>query len=397
MADPDRIRHVAQHIKREWDAGHDLAVVVSAMGGETNRLVALTAACGTTPDPAEYDVVVAAGEQVTTGLLAIVLHGMGIPARSWAGWQIPIQTSGDHSRARILDIDTAQIEQGWQRREVAVIPGFQGLAADGRLTTLGRGGSDTSAVAVAAALHAPCDIYTDVEGVFTTDPRMVPTARRLERVSYEEMLELAAQGAKVLQTRSVELAMAHKVPLQVRLSFADPANAPLGTIVCNEDETVEQQRVSGIAFSQDEAKITLLGVADEPGIAGKIFGALADAKVVVDMIVQNVSEDGSVTDVTFTVAKADMERAVAALKGAKDQVVCRQVVAQAGVAKISVVGTGMRTHAGVASVMFETLAKVGINIQVIATSEIKISVLIAASETERAVNALHDAYGLADA
>ena len=392
VADIARIRHVACHIKREWDAGHDLAVVVSAMSGETNRLVALTAECGVPVDNAEYDVVVAAGEQVTTGLLAIILQGMGVPARSWAGWQIPIRTSEDHARARIAQIHKGPIEERWKAREVAVVPGFQGISPDDRITTLGRGGSDTSAVGLAAALGAECDIYTDVKGVYTTDPRMVVGARKLEKISYEEMLELASQGAKVLQTRSVEMAMAHGVPLRVLLSFADPDNPEPGTLVCKEDEIVEKQVVSGIAYSRDEAKITLLGVADEPGVASKIFGALAAANVNVDMIVQNISEDGRVTDLTFTVGKADLERAVAALEAKK--IKSRELLSQKGVAKVSVVGIGMRSHAGVAQKMFETLAKEDINIQVISTSEIKISVLVNSDETERAVQALHDAYGL---
>jgi aspartate kinase len=391
VADVACIRRVAAHVKREWDAGHDVAVVVSAMAGETNRLVALTAESAVRPDPAEYDTVVAAGEQVTTGLLAMVLQGMGLPARSWASWQLPIRTSPHHSRARIAEIETSGIEAGWaESRQIAVIPGFQGLGPDGRTTTLGRGGSDTSAVGLAAALGARCDIYTDVDGVYTIDPRMVAGARKLGRIAYEEMLELASQGAKVLQTRSVEMAMVHGVPLRVVLSFADPAHPEPGTLVCSEDEIVEKHVVTGIAYSRDEAKITLLGVADEPGVASKIFGTLADANINVDMIVQNISEDGRVTDLTFTVGKADLESAVEALDGIK----CRKVVSQTGVAKVSVVGIGMRSHAGVARTMFEALAKVGINIQVISTSEIKISVLIESGETELAVQALHDAYGL---
>ncbi len=394
VADIDCIRNVAAHIKREWDAGKEIAVVVSAMAGETNRLVALTAENVVRPDPAEYDAVVAAGEQVSMGLLAMALQALGVPARSWAGWQLPIRTSPDHAKARITDVDTAGIEDGWASRQVAVIPGFQGLGPDGRLTTLGRGGSDTSAVGIAAALDAQCDIYTDVDGVYTTDPRMVPGARKLERIAYEEMLELASQGTKVLQTRSVELAMVHGVPLRVVLSFADPARPEPGTLVCSEDEIVEKQVVTGIAYSRDEAKITLLGVADEPGVASRIFGALADANINVDMIVQNISEDGQVTDLTFTVGKADLESAVEALEKGKNSVKCRKLLSETGVAKVSVIGIGMRSHAGVARTMFEALGKAGINIQVISTSEIKVSVLIDSKETERAVRALHDAYGL---
>jgi len=395
VADVDCIRNVAAHIHREWDAGHEIAVVVSAMAGETNRLVTLTAKSAIRPDPAEYDAVLAAGEQVTMGLLAMMLQGLGVPARSWASWQLPIKTTPHHTKARIAEIDTDAIEAGWKAdRQVAVIPGFQGLGPDNRTTTLGRGGSDTSAVAVAAALDATCDIYTDVDGVYTTDPRMVPGARKLDRITYEEMLELASQGAKVLQSRSVELAMAHGVPLRVVLSFADPAHPEPGTLVCSEDEIVEKHIVSGIAYSRDEAKITLLGVADEPGVASRIFGSLADANINVDMIVQNISEDGRVTDLTFTVGKADLESAVAALDGDDGTVNCRKLVSETGVAKISVVGLGMRSHAGVARTMFTALAGAGINIQVISTSEVKISVLIESNETERAVKALHDAYGL---
>jgi len=394
VADVACIRNVAAHVKREWDAGHDVAVVVSAMAGETNRLVALTAASVPRPDPAEYDMVVASGELVSVGLLAMILQSSGVPARSWAGRQLPIETSPDHTKARITHIATDGIEDGWKERQVAVIPGFQGISPDGRLTTLGRGGSDTSAVAVAAALGAQCDIYTDVDGVYTTDPRMVPEARKLERISYEEMLELASQGAKVLQTRSVELAKIHSVPLRVVLSFADPTKPDPGTLVCSEDEIVEKQIVTGIAYSRDEAKITLLGVADEPGIASRIFGALAEANINVDMIVQNISEDGRVTDLTFTVDKADLENAVEALKKGKEPVKCRKLLSETGVAKLSVIGIGMRSHAGVARTMFEALGKEGINIQVISNSEIKISVLIDSKETERAMKALHAAYGL---
>jgi len=391
VADLDRIRNAALRVKREVDAGHEVAVVVSAMAGVTNQLVDWVTKTATLHDAREYDVVVASGEQVTAGLTALALQALDVPARSWLGWQIPLRTDGVHGKARIQEIETAEIVRRFGERQVAVIAGFQGIGPDTRITTLGRGGSDTSAVALAAALKADrCDIFTDVDGVYTTDPRIVTKARKLDRITYEEMLELASQGAKVLQTRSVELAMKYGVRLQVLSSFSD---AP-GTLVVDEDEIVEQEVVSGIAYSRDEAKITLTKVADRPGVAAGIFGPLADAAVNVDMIVQNISADGKTTDLTFTVTRADLERAVAILNERKAPLGFESVLPDPNVVKISVVGVGMRSHAGVALTMFRTLAERGINIQVISTSEIKVSVLIAADYTELALRALHSAYGL---
>lgn len=391
VADMERIAHVAVRVKREIDAGNQVAVVVSAMAGTTNQLVGWTNAAAKIPDRREYDVVVASGEQVTAGLLALALQNLGVPARSWMGWQLPIATSDAHGSARILDIDAGLLEAGFASGEVAVIAGFQGVAPGGRISTLGRGGSDTSAVAIAAAIKADrCDIFTDVDGVYTTDPRIVAKARKLDKITYEEMLEMASLGAKVLQTRSVELAMVHNVRVQVLSSFEDLP----GTLVVDEGEIVEQEVVSGIAYSKDEAKITLLRVADKPGVAASIFGPLADANVNVDMIVQNVSEDGASTDMTFTVGRADLDRAVAVISRLKAQLDYRQLLSDANVVKVSVIGVGMRSHAGVATRMFAALAEKGINIQVISTSEIKISVLIAADYTELAVRALHTAFGL---
>ena len=391
VADMDRIAHVAARVKREVDAGNQVAVVVSAMSGTTNQLVAWTNQAARMPDKREYDVVVATGEQVTAGLLALALQEIGVSARSWMGWQLPLATSDAHGSARILDIDASVLEAGFARGEVAVIAGFQGIAPGARVSTLGRGGSDTSAVAIAAALKADrCDIFTDVDGVYTTDPRIVAKARKLDKITYEEMLEMASLGAKVLQTRSVELAMVHNVRVQVLSSFEDRP----GTLVVDEGEIVEQEVVSGIAYSKDEAKITLLRVADKPGVAASIFGPLADANINVDMIVQNVSEDGSSTDMTFTVGRADLDRAVAVISGLQKALNYRQLLSDANVVKVSVIGVGMRSHAGVATRMFTALAEKGINIQVISTSEIKISVLIAADYTELAVRALHTAFGL---
>jgi len=391
VADLDRIAHVAARVKREVDAGNQVAVVVSAMSGTTNQLVAWTNQAARMPDKREYDVVVATGEQVTAGLLALALQEIGVPARSWMGWQLPLATSDAHGSARILDIDASVLEAGFARGEVAVIAGFQGIAPGARVSTLGRGGSDTSAVAIAAAIKADrCDIFTDVDGVYTTDPRIVAKARKLDKITYEEMLEMASLGAKVLQTRSVELAMVHNVRVQVLSSFEDRP----GTLVVDEGEIVEQEVVSGIAYSKDEAKITLLRVADKPGVAASIFGPLADANVNVDMIVQNVSEDGSSTDMTFTVGRADLDRAVAVIGGLQKALNYRQLLSDANVVKVSVIGVGMRSHAGVATRMFTALAEKGINIQVISTSEIKISVLISADYTELAVRALHTAFGL---
>jgi aspartate kinase len=391
VADIERIRNVARQVKAEVDRGNEVAVVVSAMAGTTNQLVDWCNQFGALHDRREYDVVVATGEQVTIGLLALALQELGQPARSWTGWQLPVRTDGAYAKARVKAIDTAGIEKGFTRGEVAVVPGFQGLSPESRITTLGRGGSDTSAVALAAALKADrCDIYTDVDGVYTTDPRIVAKARKLDKITYEEMLEMASLGAKVLQTRSVELAMNHKVRVQVRSSFSD---AP-GTLVVDEDEIVEQAIVSGIAYARDEAKVTLAQVPDKPGVAAAIFGPLADAHVNVDMIVQNVSRDGKTTDMTFTVPAVDLDRAVAVLEKARASLGFSGLQADKNVAKISVIGVGMRSHAGVAQSMFRTLAEKGINIEVITTSEIKISVLIAAEYTELAVRALHTAYGL---
>jgi aspartate kinase len=390
VATLDRIRNVAVRVKRELDAGNQVAVVVSAMAGVTNQLVAWCQDLSPLHDAREYDAVVATGEQVTTGLVSIALQEIGVEARSWQGWQIPVRTDNAHGKARIADIDGDELVRRMQSGQVAVVAGFQGLGTDNRITTLGRGGSDTSAVALAAALRADrCDIYTDVDGVYTTDPRIVSRACKLTHISYEEMLELASVGTKVLQTRSVELAMNERVRVQVLSSFQDVP----GTLVVDEDEIVEKQNVSGIAYSRDDAKITLRRVPDRPGIAAAVFGALADHSVNVDMIVQNVSADG-MTDMTFTVGKTDLPRARATLAEAQSQIGFTEVLADPDVAKISVVGVGMRSHAGVANIMFRALADKAINIQVISTSEIKVSVLIAAEYTELAVRALHTAYGL---
>ncbi|ALK08114.1 aspartate kinase [Blastochloris viridis] len=404
VANIERIRNVARHVKREVDAGYNVAVVVSAMSGKTNELVGWCKDAAPLYDTREYDTVVASGEQVTSGLLALMLTNMGVPARSWQGWQIPIRTDGAHGAARIKDIDGTNLADGFAKGEVAVISGFQGIHQDsGRITTLGRGGSDTSAVAVAAAIGAErCDIYTDVDGVYTTDPRVVPEARRLPKVAFEEMLEMASLGAKVLQVRSVELAMVHQVRTFVRSSFEAPdapqtdANGnPPGTLICDEDEIVEQQTVTGIAFSRDETQITIRRVADKPGVAASVFGPLTDASINVDMIVQNISEDGRHTDITFTVPSADYERAIDVLAKVKEKIGYARVEGEIDVAKVSVIGIGMRSHAGVAAQCFRSLAEHGINIRAITTSEIKISVLIDAGRVDEAVRALHDAYGLA--
>ena len=391
VADLERIRNVAHRVKAEVDRGNQVAVVVSAMAGVTNQLVDYAGAAANLYDLREYDVVVSSGEQVTAGLLAIVLQDLGIAARSWLGWQIPIETSDAHGNARIERIETADIRRRFGDGQVAVVAGFQGISPQGRITTLGRGGSDTSAVALAAALHAErCDIYTDVDGVYTSDPRVVGKARKLAKITYEEMLEMASLGAKVLQTRSVELAMKERVRLQVLSSFADTP----GTLVVDEDEIVEKAIVSGITYSRDEAKITLTSVPDRPGAAAGIFGPLADAAINVDMIVQNVAADGKTTDLTFTVRKSDLSRAVKVLEDQRGNLGYGDLRADANVVKVSVIGVGMRSHAGVAKSMFTTLAQKGINIQVISTSEIKISVLVAEEYTELAVRSLHAAYGL---
>src|SRR6266403_1949119 len=390
VRDIERIKNAALRVKRESDAGHEVAVVVSAMAGVTNQLVDWVGEISRLHDAREYDVVVASGEQVTAGLLALALQDIGVNARSWLGWQIPLRTDGVHGKARIVDIPTAELERRFKDGQVAVIAGFQGFGPDNRITTLGRGGSDTSAVALAAALRADrCDIFTDVDGVYTTDPRIVGKARKLDKITYEEMLEMASQGARVLQTRSVEMAMNHRVRLQVLSSFTDTP----GTLVVDEEEIVEKRVVSGIAYSRDEAKITVQRVADRPGVAAAIFGPLADNAINVDMIVQNISADGK-TDLTFTVSRADLDRAVEVLQGCREALGFDALKPDPNVVKVSVIGVGMRSHAGVAKQMFQTLADKGINIQVISTSEIKVSVLIAADYTELALRALHTAYGL---
>ena len=391
VGDTDRIRNAARRVKAEVESGHQIAVVVSAMSGVTNQLVDYCRQLSPLYDLREYDVVVSTGEQVTVGLLAIALQSEGVAARSWTGWQIPILTDDAHGKARIETIDCAALEAVLAAGCVAVVAGFQGVGPHNRITTLGRGGSDTSAVALAAALRAErCDIYTDVDGIYTTDPRIVAKARKLAKITYEEMLELASLGAKVLQTRSVEMAMKHRVRVQVLSSFVDQP----GTLVCDEDEIVEKELVSGIAYSRDEAKITVIKVPDRPGVAAAIFGPLADADVNVDMIVQNVSEDGRSTDLTFTVGKADYDRAITLLNEKQAELGYQRLMTDSNVVKVSVIGVGMRSHAGVAQKMFSTLAEKGINIQVISTSEIKVSVLVAEEYTELAVRALHSAYGL---
>ncbi|QRM53317.1 aspartate kinase [Sinorhizobium sp. BG8] len=409
VADLDRIHNVARHVKREVDAGHEVAVVVSAMSGKTNELVAwvqgmpkATGASSPFYDAREYDAIVASGEQVTSGLLAIALQSMGINARSWQGWQIAIKTDNAHGAARIMDIDGSEIIRRMGEGQVAVVAGFQGIGPDNRIATLGRGGSDTSAVAIAAAVKADrCDIYTDVDGVYTTDPRIEPKARRLKKIAFEEMLEMASLGAKVLQVRSVELAMVHKVRTFVRSSFVDPDAPgmgdlmnPPGTLICDEDEIVEQEVVTGIAYAKDEAQISLRRVADRPGVSAAIFGPLAEAHINVDMIVQNISEDGSKTDMTFTVPSGDVDKALKVLETAKEKVGCDVIQHEAGLVKVSVIGIGMRSHAGVAASAFRALAEKGINIRAITTSEIKISILIDGPYAELAVRTLHSVYGL---
>ncbi|MCP5379657.1 MAG: aspartate kinase [Novosphingobium sp.] len=407
MAGTERIRRVANIVRRQQEAGHEVAVVVSAMAGETDRLVGFAREANPLYDPAEYDVVVASGEQVTSGLLAMTLQAMGCKARSWLGWQLPIRTDNAHAKARIETIDSQAVLASMASGEIAVIPGFQGMGHDGRVTTLGRGGSDTSAVAVAAAVKADrCDIYTDVDGVYTTDPRIVAKARKLKHVTYEEMLELASVGSKVLQTRSVSLAMKEGVRVQVLSSFIDD-DAPLadeipGTMIVSDEELakemenleMESQLITGIAADKNEAKVTLTRIADRPGAVAAIFGPLAQANINVDMIIQNIAKDKGETDVTFTVPAADLDRTMALLEERKDAIGFYRLISDSKVSKISVVGVGMRSHAGIAATMFRTLAERGINIQAISTSEIKVSVLIDADETELAVRVLHTAYGL---
>jgi aspartate kinase len=402
VAGIDRIRNVARHVKREVDAGYDVAVVVSAMSGVTNQLVDWARQGAPLHDAREYDAVVATGEQVTAGLLAIVLEGMGVNARSWQGWQLPILTDNAHASARIMDVNGAElIKRFKEHKQVAVIAGFQGMHKEtGRITTLGRGGSDTSAVAIAVAIGAErCDIYTDVDGVYTTDPRVVAKAHRMDKIAFEEMLELASLGAKVMQVRSVELAMVRNMRIFVRSSFErpegiDPTQPPSGTLICDEGDIVEQQVVTGIAFSKDEAQISIRRVADKPGVAAAIFGPLAAASINVDMIVQNVSADGATTDLTFTVPSADYERARATIEKAKGAIGFERLDGATDVAKVSVIGIGMRSHAGVAAMAFKALSEQKINILAITTSEIKFSVLINAGQTDQAVRTLHTLYGL---
>ncbi|WOK35413.1 aspartate kinase [Sphingomonas sp. C3-2] len=400
MAGIERIRNVAALVQREVNAGNEVAVVVSAMAGETDRLVNFCREASSLYDPAEYDVVVASGEQVTSGLLAITLQAMGVNARSWLGWQLPIRTTDRHASARIETIDTDKLIAAMQSGQVAVIPGFQGMTEESRITTLGRGGSDTSAVAVAAAVKADrCDIYTDVDGVYTTDPRIVPRARKLQKVTYEEMLELASVGAKVLQTRSVGLAMKEGVRIQVLSSFDAPTDNELpGTLIVGDDEIedneMERQRITGIALDRNEAKITLTDVPDKPGGVASIFGPLADSNINVDVIVQNIAHETGSTDVTFTVPGAELARAIDTLEKSKDTIGYAELKHDTKICKVSIVGVGMRSHPGVAAAMFQALADRGINIQAIATSEIKVSVLIQEEYAELAVRVLHTTYGL---
>ncbi len=410
VADLDRIHNVARHVKREVDAGHQVAVVVSAMAGKTNELVdwvrnmpKVTGAASPFYDAREYDTIVSSGEQITSGLLAIALQSMGVDARSWQGWQIPVKTDNAHGAARILEIDGSEMIRRFDELgQVACVAGFQGIGPDGRIATLGRGGSDTSAVAIAAAIHADrCDIYTDVDGVYTTDPRIVPEARRLKQVAFEEMLEMASLGAKVLQVRSVELAMQYNVRTFVRSSFDDPDapgmgdfDNPPGTLICDEDEIVEQEVVTGIAYAKDEAQISLRKLEDRPGVSAGIFGPLADAHINVDMIVQNISPDDTHTDMTFTVPSGDAEKAISVLNENKDAIGFDTIQTESGLVKVSVIGMGMRSHAGVAATAFKALAEKSINIKAITTSEIKISILIDGAYAELAVRTLHSCYGL---
>ena len=391
VADLDRIRSVARRVKAEIEKNNQVAVVVSAMAGTTNQLVEWARDIGPLHDAREYDTIVASGEQITVGLLAIALQNIGIDARSWLGWQLPFRTNDVHSSARIEDIDVSMLKSRLAENQVAVVAGFQGITDTNRITTLGRGGSDTSAVALAAALDAErCDIYTDVDGVYTTDPRVVPKARKLDTITFEEMLEMASAGAKVLETRSVAMAMSHHVKLQVRSSFVEED----GTLVIEEDDDMEKQKISGIAYSRDEAKVTLVGLPDRPGIAATVFGALADSHINVDMIVQSASPDDSRTDITFSVAALYADKAVQVLERQKSDLAFDRVIADTNISKISVIGTAMRSQPGIARTMFSVLAEKGINLHVISTSEIKISTLIDADYTELAVRSLHDAYGL---
>lgn len=396
VATLDRIRRAAKRVGVEVSKGYDVIVIVSAMSGKTNELVGWVNETSPLHDAREYDAIVSSGENVTAGLMALALQEMDVPARSWQGWQVPVQTTSAHSAARIEDIPPANIMAKFaDGMRVAVVAGFQGVSPEGRITTLGRGGSDTTAVAFAASFSAErCDIYTDVDGVYTTDPRVESKARKLDKISYEEMLELASLGAKVLQTRSVELAMRYKVKLRVLSSFEEQSD-DAGTLVCDEEEIMESNVVAGVAFSRDEAKMTLVSVADRPGIAASIFGALSDGGVNVDMIVQNIAEEGR-TDMTWSCPVDQVMRAEAAMQKAADADVInfQELIADEGVAKVSVVGIGMRSHTGVAAKMFKVLSDEGVNIKVITTSEIKISVLIDRKYMELAVQALHDAFEL---
>jgi aspartate kinase len=391
VADTQRIKEAAKKVAFEHSQGHQVVVVVSAMAGVTNKLIEFKNCVNNGLDASEYDVVLSSGEQTSAALMALALQNMGVRARSWLGWQIPIWTDNVHGKARITGIETDLLENQLKKNEIVVVAGFQGLTPDKRITTLGRGGSDLTAVALAGALQArQCDIFTDVEGIYTCDPRIVSSANKLDKITYEEMMEMSSLGAKVLQTRAVELAMNYNVRIQVRSAFIDSP----GTYLVSEDEIVEQQIVSGISHNRDEAKVTLLKVSDRPGVAAGVFGPLAEASVNVDMIVQNVSEDGKTTDLTFTVGQADLNLAVEVLETRKDKIGFQKIIADAELVKISIVGVGMRSHPGVAQTMFNALAKKGINIKVISTSEIKVSVLIDEEYTELALKALHSAYGL---
>ena len=396
VANPERVQNAAKKVKAEIARGHQVVVVVSAMAGVTNQLVDYCRQIAPAYDPAEYDVVVASGEQVTSGLMAMALQQLDVPACSFQGWQIPFLTSSKHEKARIDTIEVAKLKECFKKGLTPVIPGFQGVTKEGRVTTLGRGGSDTSAVALAAALKAErCDIYTDVDGIYTSDPRLVTKARKTPRIAYEEMLEMASLGSKVLQTRSVELAMNYQVPVQVLSTFESAVGSDLpGTLVIDEDAMMEKQMVTGLAHTRDEAKITLVEIADRPGVSAAIFGPLAEANINVDMIVQSASPTGKTTDMTFTIPRADLPRAQEILKKEKSKIGYKDMLSSSDVAKVSIVGVGMRSHAGVAQTMFKTLADKGINIQVISTSEIKVSVLIAEDYVELAVRALHSAYDL---
>lgn len=400
IADNARIVHAARHVQREVEADHHVVVIVSAMAGETNRLVALCQDIAPIYDAREYDVVVTTGEQITSGLMVLALQQLGIEARSWLGWQVPIQTNELHGAARITNIPTDKIKAQFDENRVVVVPGFQGISQRERITSLGRGGSDATAVAVAAALNAErCDIYTDVDGVYTADPNVVEDAHKLERISYEETLEMASLGTRVLQTRSAELAALHQVKLQVRSSFDDPKvktqpNAIIGTLICREEEIMEQETITSIAYARNQAKVTLQSVPDQPGAAARIFTPLAKNGINVDMIVQNVTADGKATDVTFTVEDDDLEHTIKIIRAARNAIGYQAFNHISGMAKISVIGIGMRSHAGVAQKMFEILGDKNINIYVISTSEIKISVLINGDYTELAQRALHTGFDL---